>query len=254
MGVHISFVRSVNLDSWTLDQLRVMKVGGNANIAEFFRQHSMAIDGQDAKLRYSSRVAGLYKERLAKLSDEDARRFPCRIVLEGDAEDAAPVDEKPADFFDEANWGWEAAPKSSNPSPSKRVVNNNRSATNSPVPVQAQSSPVETSTETQERRPSVGSSSQPSSASVNKMLSSTATTSTGLSSGARAKKGKLGVKKVAISFDEMEAKAKEEAQRREELEKQGRLNLEAEQSAKADKRYYHCVILTKSQLKRSILI
>ncbi|KAJ1969500.1 ADP-ribosylation factor GTPase-activating protein 2 [Dispira parvispora] len=73
MGVHISFVRSTTLDSWTWDQLRVMKVGGNANMAEFFRQHGGVAKYSDAKSKYSSRVAQQYKDKLSRLSQEDAK-------------------------------------------------------------------------------------------------------------------------------------------------------------------------------------
>ncbi|RKP01085.1 hypothetical protein CXG81DRAFT_7299, partial [Caulochytrium protostelioides] len=37
MGVHVSFVRSVGLDKWTLGQLRKMKVGGNAAANTFWQ-------------------------------------------------------------------------------------------------------------------------------------------------------------------------------------------------------------------------
>ena len=62
------------LDVWTLDQLRIMKVGGNANIVEFFKQYGGLDKYKDAKSKYTSRAAGLYKERLRKLADEDAKR------------------------------------------------------------------------------------------------------------------------------------------------------------------------------------
>ncbi|KAF8997202.1 Arf GTPase activating protein [Cyathus striatus] len=76
MGVHISFVRSTNLDSWQLAQLRTMKVGGNASATEFFTKHggSSLLTDSDTKKKYSSRVAELYKEELARRVKEDAAK------------------------------------------------------------------------------------------------------------------------------------------------------------------------------------
>ncbi|KAG9315478.1 Arf GTPase activating protein [Chiua virens] len=78
MGVHISFVRSTNLDSWQLNQLRTMKVGGNASAMEFFTRHGGAslLSDTDPKKKYSSRAAELYKEELAKRSQRGCRQIP----------------------------------------------------------------------------------------------------------------------------------------------------------------------------------
>lgn len=94
MGVHISFVRSVqyfllphilklrvnsstNLDSWQLNQLRAMKVGGNASATEFFTRHGGAslLSDTDPKKKYSSRTAELYKEELARRVKEDSIKY-----------------------------------------------------------------------------------------------------------------------------------------------------------------------------------
>ncbi|KAJ3018568.1 ADP-ribosylation factor GTPase activating protein, ER-Golgi transport [Thoreauomyces humboldtii] len=102
MGVHVTFVRSTTLDEWSLDQLRTMKVGGNANAAEFFRQNG-AGNLKEAKARYTARAAGLYRERLKKLVDEDARKYPNRVVI--DSADGGEVSSTPAksnDFF--SDW------------------------------------------------------------------------------------------------------------------------------------------------------
>ena len=65
--------RSTNLDSWQLNQLRTMKVGGNASAKEFFTKHGGAslLNDSDTKKKYSSRVAELYKEELAKRVKDD---------------------------------------------------------------------------------------------------------------------------------------------------------------------------------------
>ena len=47
MGVHISFVRSLNLDSWTDIQLRMMSLGGNSNLFDFFQKYNL--NGEDFK-------------------------------------------------------------------------------------------------------------------------------------------------------------------------------------------------------------
>lgn len=58
---------STNLDSWQLNQLRTMKVGGNASATEFFSKHggSSLLSDSDTKKKYSGKVAELYKEELA---------------------------------------------------------------------------------------------------------------------------------------------------------------------------------------------
>eukprot|EP00271_Cylindrocystis_brebissonii_P020876 TRINITY_DN7174_c0_g1_i1.p1 TRINITY_DN7174_c0_g1~~TRINITY_DN7174_c0_g1_i1.p1 ORF type:complete len:377 (-),score=79.13 TRINITY_DN7174_c0_g1_i1:1669-2799(-) len=65
LGVHVSFVRSTNLDSWTVDQLKMMSFGGNGRARVFFKQHGWT-DGGKIESKYTSRAADLYRQLLAK--------------------------------------------------------------------------------------------------------------------------------------------------------------------------------------------
>jgi len=76
LGVHISFVRSTNLDLWQWDQLRTMKVGGNESATKYFQTHggSAALASKDAKIKYTSNAANKYKEELGRRTSADARQ------------------------------------------------------------------------------------------------------------------------------------------------------------------------------------
>ncbi|CAK8561746.1 unnamed protein product [Lathyrus sativus] len=65
LGVHISFVRSTNLDSWTPEQLKIMSFGGNSRAQTFFKQHGWT-DGGKIEAKYTSRAAELYRQILSK--------------------------------------------------------------------------------------------------------------------------------------------------------------------------------------------
>ncbi|CAI9756418.1 unnamed protein product [Fraxinus pennsylvanica] len=65
LGVHVSFVRSTNLDSWSPEQLKMMAFGGNNRAQVFFKQHGWT-DGGKIEAKYTSRAAELYKQLLLK--------------------------------------------------------------------------------------------------------------------------------------------------------------------------------------------
>ncbi|XP_017619766.1 probable ADP-ribosylation factor GTPase-activating protein AGD8 [Gossypium arboreum] len=65
LGVHISFVRSTNLDSWSPEQLKMMIYGGNNRAQVFFKQHGWT-DGGKIEAKYTSRAADLYRQMLSK--------------------------------------------------------------------------------------------------------------------------------------------------------------------------------------------
>ncbi|KAF4126676.1 ADP-ribosylation factor GTPase-activating protein 2/3, partial [Geosmithia morbida] len=223
LGVHISFVRSTNLDQWQWDQLRVMKVGGNESATKYFQQNggTAALNSKDPKTKYQSNVASKYKDELKRRAAKDAKEFPDEVIVDAEVDaTSADASEADDDFF--SSWdkpsikrptppiSRTATPPVTGRTPSPFLnANVSKDGSRSASPL---ASPLGTKPPT-ESKPVTG-----------RITSSAALRKTGSSAGPRkanvlgAKKTttKLGAKKVTadvIDFDEAERKAKEEAER-----------------------------------------
>uniref|UniRef100_A0A3B5M473 ADP-ribosylation factor GTPase-activating protein 3 n=1 Tax=Xiphophorus couchianus TaxID=32473 RepID=A0A3B5M473_9TELE len=99
LGVHLSFIRSTELDfNWSWFQLRCMQVGGNASAIAFFNQHGCKAGAANAK--YNSRAAQLYREKIKTLATQATRRHGTELWLDsqGPLSPTSPED-KQVDFF-----------------------------------------------------------------------------------------------------------------------------------------------------------
>jgi len=67
MGVHLTFVRSCDLDEWTQEQIDAMRLGGNGNARAYFHKHGFKdLYGGKTEKMYNSKAALSYKSVLAK--------------------------------------------------------------------------------------------------------------------------------------------------------------------------------------------
>eukprot|EP01040_Poterioochromonas_malhamensis_P004106 gene4106-4395_t len=71
MGVHITFVRSCDLDEWTSEQLEIMKLSGNANARAYFKSHGLTDGQMMSEKKYKTKAAQEYKKHLSKLLNEE---------------------------------------------------------------------------------------------------------------------------------------------------------------------------------------
>lgn len=141
LGVHITFVKSSNLDKWTINNLRRFKLGGNHKAREFFIKNNgkqFLNENCDQRVKYTSNVAKNYKSHLDEQVKKDSSQYPGELFLSNDEDDqtvnishssssnASSVD----DFF--SNW---EKPKVSSPSPTILTPTNTGNATSNKVSV-----------------------------------------------------------------------------------------------------------------------
>ncbi|KAH0616408.1 hypothetical protein JD844_027475 [Phrynosoma platyrhinos] len=114
LGVHLTFIRSTELDSnWSWYQLRCMQVGGNANASAFFHQYGCTTN--DANAKYSSRAAQLYREKIKSLATQATRKYGTDLWIDGCGVPPLSPQEKEEDFFAShvsprvINTEWEAS-------------------------------------------------------------------------------------------------------------------------------------------------
>ena len=76
LGVHLSFVRSANMDQWTLEQMQMMRYGGNKAAKEYFRSRGISeLSGDNGyERKYNSSAARQYNAKLKKLVAEQGSR------------------------------------------------------------------------------------------------------------------------------------------------------------------------------------
>ncbi|KAM3427345.1 hypothetical protein MY4824_009502 [Beauveria thailandica] len=217
LGVHISFVRSTNLDQWQWEQLRLMKVGGNESAAKFFRANggTAALNSKDSKTKYQSNAATKYKEELKRRAAKDAQAYPEEVVITDGADEASetPAGEPDDDFF--SSWDKPAIKRPTPPisrTATPPVVGRTPSPfINAGKDGSRSASPLAKPATAADAKPAT---SRTSSAALRKTTTTGAARKTNVL-GAK-KTTKLGAKKVTgdvIDFDEAEKKAKEEADR-----------------------------------------
>ncbi|KAB5552047.1 hypothetical protein DKX38_009358 [Salix brachista] len=75
LGVHISFVRSVTMDSWSEIQIKKMESGGNDKLNAFFAQYGIPKE-TDIVAKYNTNAASVYRDRIQALADGRSWRDP----------------------------------------------------------------------------------------------------------------------------------------------------------------------------------
>uniref|UniRef100_A0A8C5RST0 ADP-ribosylation factor GTPase-activating protein 2 n=1 Tax=Laticauda laticaudata TaxID=8630 RepID=A0A8C5RST0_LATLA len=99
LGVHVSFIRSTELDSnWSWFQLRCMQVGSNANATAFFCQHGCTTS--DAPAKYNSRAAHMYREKIQQLASAAMAKYGNDLLIDGlSGIPGHSLERNDADFF-----------------------------------------------------------------------------------------------------------------------------------------------------------
>ncbi|CAA6656825.1 unnamed protein product [Spirodela intermedia] len=75
LGVHISFVRSVTMDSWSEIQLKKMEAGGNERLNAFLAERGVPKE-TDIPAKYNTNAAAAYRDRIQAVAEGRPWRDP----------------------------------------------------------------------------------------------------------------------------------------------------------------------------------
>jgi len=64
LGVNVSFVRSMHMDTWTDSQIEMMRQGGNGQMQDFFQRLELDKDSSSTKNKYMTKGAIQYRQFL----------------------------------------------------------------------------------------------------------------------------------------------------------------------------------------------
>ncbi|EMG45316.1 GLO3 ADP-ribosylation factor GTPase-activating protein GLO3 [Candida maltosa Xu316] len=205
LGVHISFVKSSSLDSWQRIQLRNFKFGGNQQAKDFFlknggSQYVNNKNGIDASAKYSSPCANKYKEKLKQKALQDAAKHPDLVTLD-DVTDVLTLTDSPSESTDDFFSNW-----------SKPVNNNSNTAS----PLSSKNGTPNASTDDLTKKKTVV---RTATTSASRLKNSNAAAKKSIlsSKGNGPRTSRLAAKRInkneeEIDFEEIEKKAKQEAE------------------------------------------
>lgn len=66
LGVNISYIKSVSLDKWSENQVKMMLAGGNTKLAELLDAYEIG-EGTDYKVLYQSKLLDYHRKQVNKI-------------------------------------------------------------------------------------------------------------------------------------------------------------------------------------------
>ncbi|KAG6771538.1 hypothetical protein POTOM_022908 [Populus tomentosa] len=111
LGVHISFVRSVTMDSWSEIQIKKMESGGNDKLNAFLAQYGIPKE-TDIVAKYNTNAASVYRDRIQALADGRSWRDPPVVKETIGSKKKPPLSQSGSagggrDSYSSNNGGWD---------------------------------------------------------------------------------------------------------------------------------------------------
>lgn len=109
LGVHISFVRSVTMDSWSEIQLKKMEAGGNERLNAFLARYGVPKE-TDIAVKYNTGAAGVYRHRIQALAEGRPWRDPpvVKETLQSGGGGSTTSKKPPLGPNSAKNGGWDS--------------------------------------------------------------------------------------------------------------------------------------------------